>query len=75
MKSIDDYINPFYQHSDSSNSILKLDLRPQLIRFWTGLYNRYDQGLHPREPLSDRIATAKDLSESLSDHLMLLQQV
>ncbi|KAL3174186.1 hypothetical protein MRX96_041345 [Rhipicephalus microplus] len=47
-------------------------LAPQAIRFWRGMYNRFENGVHPREPLSDILAATKDHILSLEDHIQHL---
>ena len=44
-------------------------------RFWRGMYNRFDSGLHPKENVGDIITAAKDHSTSLEDHILLLEKV
>lgn len=46
-----------------------------LFRFWRGMYNRFENGVHPREPLSDMLVAAKDHISSLEDHILFLQKV
>jgi myotubularin-related protein 6/7/8 len=48
----DEFVNPLYERS-SQQDILKPDLSPQNIRFWRGLYCRFETGAHPREPIID----------------------
>lgn len=44
-------------------------------RFWTGMYNRFENGVHPREPLGDILVAASDHITSLKDHVRLLEKV
>jgi hypothetical protein len=44
-------------------------------RFWKGMYHRYDVGLHPREQIADILSAAKDHTDSLEDHVTLLEKV
>lgn len=39
------------------------------------MYQRYDVGLHPREQIADVLSAAKDHSDSLEDHVSLLEKV
>ena len=39
------------------------------------MYNRYDNGVHPREPIADILNAMKDHSSSLSDHVKFLENV
>ena len=44
-------------------------------RFWRGMYNRYENGVHPREPIMDILSAMKDHSSSLDDHVQYLESV
>ncbi|XP_071787047.1 phosphatidylinositol-3,5-bisphosphate 3-phosphatase MTMR8-like [Asterias amurensis] len=69
-----DYYNPLYKsNSPTTGGILKPNLSPQMFRFWRGMYNRYDNGVHPREPIADILNAMKDHSSSLSDHVKFLE--
>ena len=46
-----------------------------LIRYWRGMYNRFESGIHPRDGVLDIISAAKDHSVSLEDHVLLLEKV
>ena len=39
------------------------------------MYNRFENGIHPRDQVSDMLAAAKDHSSSLEDHIRLLEKV
>ncbi|XP_023237155.1 myotubularin-related protein 7-like isoform X1 [Centruroides sculpturatus] len=49
-------------------------LAPQAMKFWRGMYNRFENGVHPREPLSDMLVATKDHITSLEDHIQFLQK-
>uniref|UniRef100_T1JK61 FYVE-type domain-containing protein n=1 Tax=Strigamia maritima TaxID=126957 RepID=T1JK61_STRMM len=38
------------------------------------MYNRFESGVHPREPIMDILSATKDHSSSLEDHVALLQK-
>ena len=48
--SADEFVNPLYDHAAKSE-VLTVNLSPQNIRFWRGLYCRFESGTHPREPV------------------------
>ena len=48
--SADEFVNPLYDHA-SKTEVLTVNLSPQNIRFWRGLYCRFESGTHPREPV------------------------
>jgi hypothetical protein len=39
------------------------------------MYNRFEEGIHPREPLLNALTVLKDHSSSLEDHFHLLEKV
>ena len=48
----DEFVNPLYEKSTYAE-ILKPNLSPQNIKFWRGLYCKFETGAHPREPIVD----------------------
>ncbi|XP_038063077.1 myotubularin-related protein 8-like [Patiria miniata] len=69
-----DYYNPLYKaNSPATGGILRPNLSPQMFRFWRGMYNRYDNGVHPREPIADILNAMKDHTSSLTDHVRFLE--
>ncbi|XP_065282966.1 phosphatidylinositol-3,5-bisphosphate 3-phosphatase MTMR6 [Dermacentor albipictus] len=69
---ISEYVNPLYRTDRRGADTLHPSLAPQAIRFWRGMYNRFENGVHPREPLSDILAATKDHILSLEDHIQHL---
>ncbi|XP_066971474.1 myotubularin-related protein 6 isoform X3 [Macrobrachium rosenbergii] len=61
-----EYRNPLYRR-DSTADVLRLNLCPQSIKFWRGMYNRFENGVHPREPLGDLLAATTEHAQALSD--------
>ncbi|XP_045583051.1 phosphatidylinositol-3,5-bisphosphate 3-phosphatase MTMR6 isoform X1 [Procambarus clarkii] len=58
--------NPLYR-KDSTADVLRLNLCPQSVRFWRGMYNRFENGIHPREPLGDVLAATTEHTQALND--------
>uniref|UniRef100_U5EVV2 phosphatidylinositol-3,5-bisphosphate 3-phosphatase n=1 Tax=Corethrella appendiculata TaxID=1370023 RepID=U5EVV2_9DIPT len=67
---LNEYINPLYR--PEMDEILKINLAPQNIKFWRGMYSRFESGVHPREPLGDLLLASKDHCSSLEDHVQHL---
>ena len=44
-------------------------------RFWRGMYNRFENGVHPREPLGDLLAATTEHTQALSDQADFLTKV
>ncbi len=63
----DEYTNPLYR-ADSAADILRPDTSPQNVRFWSGLYCRFESGTHPREPPADLLSIMQGHTSSLEDH-------
>lgn len=42
------------------------------IRFWRGMYGRFESGVHPRESMNDLLLASQDHINSLEDHVQHL---
>ena len=71
---MNEYINPLYS-ALASPDVLVPNIAPQNIKFWRGMYCRFESGVHPREPLGDLLLATCDHSSSLEDHIRLLTKV
>jgi len=63
----DEFVNPLYDHG-SKVEVLKPSISPQNIKFWRGLYCRFEVGTHPREPVIDLLTLTQLHTASLEDH-------
>jgi myotubularin-related protein 6/7/8 len=63
----DEFVNPLYERS-TNRDVLRPNVVPQNIRFWRGLYCRFETGAHPREPVIDLLGLAACQTSSLEDH-------
>ncbi|XP_036436217.1 myotubularin-related protein 8 isoform X1 [Colossoma macropomum] len=52
----DEYRNPLYRRS-AHNSVLRPSTLPLHFKFWCGMYNRYDKGMHPKQSVLDTLLT------------------
>ncbi|KAH1028043.1 myotubularin-related protein 8 isoform X2 [Dendroctonus ponderosae] len=68
---LDEYLNPLYDANETPGA-LSPQLIPQNIRFWRGMYYRFESGVHPRESTGDLLVTTADHSFSLDDHVKYL---
>ncbi|CAB3252526.1 unnamed protein product [Arctia plantaginis] len=68
---LNEYKNPLY-NPKSHPDVLKPDLNAQSIRFWRGMYCRYESGVHPREPLGDLLPAATEHCSALEHHINYL---
>lgn len=69
---LNEYINPLYH--PEIDEIIKPSLAPQNIKFWRGMYSRFESGIHPREPLGDLLLATKDQNSSVEDHIQYLKK-
>ncbi|GFO09175.1 myotubularin-related protein 8 [Plakobranchus ocellatus] len=70
-----EYLNPLYKKTyEIKKPVIIPNPSPQTLRYWRGMYNRFESGVHPRESVSDIISAAKDHSVSLEDHVLLLEK-
>jgi myotubularin-related protein 6/7/8 len=63
----DEFVNPIYERS-TNRDVLRPQIVPQNIRFWRGLYCRFETGAHPREPVIDLLGLTACQTSSLEDH-------
>ncbi|KAI4889539.1 hypothetical protein NFI96_024749 [Prochilodus magdalenae] len=52
----DEFRNPLYRRS-AHNGVLRPSTLPLHFKFWCGMYNRYDKGMHPRQSVLDTLLT------------------
>lgn len=71
---MNEYVNPLYCAEESLGTVVP-NLCPQNIRFWRGMYCRFESGVHPREPQGDLLLATCDHSYSLEDHIRYLTKV
>ena len=63
----DEYLNPLYDKS-TSKSVLRPNIVPQNIRFWRGLYCRFETGAVPPDPVIDLLGLTASQTTSLEEH-------
>ncbi|XP_030648501.1 ankyrin repeat and SOCS box protein 12a isoform X1 [Chanos chanos] len=50
------YRNPLYKRSPNT-TVLRPSTLPLHFKFWCGLYNHYDKGMHPKQSVLDQLLT------------------
>lgn len=70
---MNEYLNPLYE-AETNVGVLSPNTCPQNIRFWRGMYCRFEGGVHPREAMGDILLATCDHSTSLQEHIKLLQK-
>ncbi|XP_059094502.1 myotubularin-related protein 6-like [Tigriopus californicus] len=63
----DDYTNPLYERS-TQMEVMRPTTAPQNIKFWSGLFCRFESGAHTREPIIDLLSVTQNHTTSLEDH-------
>lgn len=62
----------------SSDTILPNEKTADLplnSRFWSGMYNRFEKGLHPRQSVTDYLMAVKEETQQLEEELEVLGEV
>ncbi|CAG2122455.1 unnamed protein product, partial [Medioppia subpectinata] len=67
-----EFLNPLYV-KENTQDILDVNVSPQTIKFWRGLYNRFEFGVHPRHSLSEVLVAAQNHISSLENHIQYLE--
>uniref|UniRef100_A0A147A505 Myotubularin related protein 7a n=1 Tax=Fundulus heteroclitus TaxID=8078 RepID=A0A147A505_FUNHE len=75
-----EFINPLYRQNHSqSQGLLRPSTAPYCFKFWRGLYNRFDQGMHPRQSVEDYLRVIQEethqLEEQLDSHKQKIAQL
>nr|XP_008527373.1 PREDICTED: myotubularin-related protein 7 isoform X3 [Equus przewalskii] len=81
-----DYVNPLFRADRSqTQGILRLPTTPcnfmykyvnlwDLTRFWSGMYNRFEKGLQPRQSVTDYLMAVKEETQQLEEELEALEE-
>ncbi|XP_006781866.1 myotubularin-related protein 7a [Neolamprologus brichardi] len=75
-----DYTNPLYRpNHNQTQGLLRASTSPYSFKFWKGLYNRFDHGMHPRQSVEDYLRAIQEetqqLEEQLSSHTQKISQL
>uniref|UniRef100_A0AC34FWT3 Phosphatidylinositol-3-phosphatase n=1 Tax=Panagrolaimus sp. ES5 TaxID=591445 RepID=A0AC34FWT3_9BILA len=71
-KYIDDYKNPFY--TSKKDFLEDVNVKANAFTVWTGLYNRFDTGIQPRELVQDITAKNLEQIEVLENAIKMLEK-
>ncbi|XP_058145951.1 phosphatidylinositol-3-phosphate phosphatase MTMR7 [Dasypus novemcinctus] len=68
-----DYTNPLFRGDPGP---LRLPARPCnfTYKFWSGMYNRFEKGLQPRQSVTDFLLAVKEETQQLEEELAALEQ-
>ncbi|KAM4555843.1 myotubularin-related protein 7a [Odontesthes bonariensis] len=65
-----DYTNPLYRPDHSqTQGLLRPSTAPYCFKFWRGLYNRFDRGMHPRQSVEDYLRAIQEETQQLEEQL------
>ncbi|XP_017275287.1 myotubularin-related protein 7a [Kryptolebias marmoratus] len=75
-----DFTNPLYRPDHSqTQGLLRPSTAPYCFKFWRGLYNRFDFGMHPRQSVGDYLRAIQEetqqLEEQLASHKQKISQL
>uniref|UniRef100_A0A671WE34 Myotubularin related protein 7a n=1 Tax=Sparus aurata TaxID=8175 RepID=A0A671WE34_SPAAU len=71
-----DYMNPLYRPDHSqAQGLLRPSTAPYCFKFWRGLYNRFDRGMHPRQSVEDYLSAIQEETQQLEEQLASHKQV
>ncbi|KAM4708522.1 phosphatidylinositol-3-phosphate phosphatase MTMR7 isoform 1-T1 [Discoglossus pictus] len=70
-----DYMNPLYRpdHSQTQGT-LRPNTSPSNFKFWRGLYNRFEKGMHPRQSVTDFLLAVKEETQQLEEELEAMEK-
>uniref|UniRef100_A0A4W4GY42 Uncharacterized protein n=2 Tax=Electrophorus electricus TaxID=8005 RepID=A0A4W4GY42_ELEEL len=70
-----DFVNPLFRADHSqTKGVLQPLTTPYCFKFWRGLYNHFDRGLHPRQSVLDSLMAIKEETQQLEEVLTIYQQ-
>ncbi|XP_043918346.1 myotubularin-related protein 7 [Protopterus annectens] len=70
-----DYMNPLYRPDHSqTQGVLRPDTTPYNFKFWRGMYNRFEKGIHPRQSVTDFLMAVKEETQQLMDEMEMLEE-
>ncbi|XP_055143063.1 myotubularin-related protein 7 isoform X2 [Symphalangus syndactylus] len=72
-----DYLNPLFRadHSQTQGT-LHLPTTPCnfMYKFWSGMYNRFEKGMQPRQSVTDYLMAVKEETQQLEEELEALEE-
>ncbi|KAJ8777739.1 hypothetical protein J1605_001198 [Eschrichtius robustus] len=72
-----DYLNPLFRDDSSqTQGTLRLPTPPCnfMYKFWSGMYNRFEKGLQPRQSVTDYLMAVKEETQQLEEELEALEE-
>ncbi|KAM4809002.1 phosphatidylinositol-3-phosphate phosphatase MTMR7 [Rhinophrynus dorsalis] len=70
-----DYMNPLYRQDHSqTQGTLRPNTSPCNFKFWRGLYNRFEKGMHPRQSVTDFLQAVKEETQQLEEELETMEK-
>ncbi|XP_036694443.1 myotubularin-related protein 7 isoform X2 [Balaenoptera musculus] len=76
-KNRGDYLNPLFRDDPSqTQGTLHLPTMPCnfMYKFWSGMYNRFEKGLQPRQSVTDYLMAVKEETQQLEEELEALEE-
>ncbi|KAF4091369.1 hypothetical protein AMELA_G00036090 [Ameiurus melas] len=70
-----DCVNPLFRPDHSqTQGVLHPITNPYCFKFWRGLYNQFDRGLHPRQSALESLVAVKEETQQLEEDLVICEQ-
>ncbi|XP_063045942.1 myotubularin-related protein 7-like [Engraulis encrasicolus] len=70
-----EFMNPLYRPDRRpSQGVLWPNTAPHCFKFWRGLYNRFDKGVHPRQSAQDCLLAIREESQQLEREMKSHEQ-
>ncbi|XP_008568769.1 PREDICTED: myotubularin-related protein 7 isoform X2 [Galeopterus variegatus] len=72
-----DYLNPLFRADHSQmQGTLHLPTAPCnfMYKFWSGMYNRFEKGMQPRQSVTDYLMAVKEETQQLEEELEALEE-
>ncbi|KAB5571298.1 hypothetical protein PHYPO_G00223370 [Pangasianodon hypophthalmus] len=74
-KNKQEYVNPLFRPDHSqTQGVLHPITTPYCFKFWRGLYNQFDRGLHPRQSALECLVSVKQETQQLEEVLAICEQ-
>ncbi|XP_066505012.1 myotubularin-related protein 7a [Hoplias malabaricus] len=74
-KNKSDFVNPLFRTDrDKTQGVLRPLTTPYCFKFWRGLYNHFDRGMHPRQSVLDSLMAVNEETQQLEELLAVCKQ-
>ncbi|XP_030622027.1 myotubularin-related protein 7a [Chanos chanos] len=69
-KNKTDFMNPLFRPDhNQTQGLLRPLTAPYCFKFWVGLYNRFEKGVHPRQSVLDCLVAVREKTQRLEEEM------